>query len=69
MRFLKIKWETVIVTLLGINTIFTFSIYQTMRDDWRMLVLAAITSAMLIVSIIFYQDIKNFRHEVLKLWK
>ncbi len=71
MKLFKIKWETIIAILVGIVTIIAWSLYESGCDlkDWRMLVITLISTALFIVTIIGYQNIKNFRHEVLKLWK
>ena len=70
-KLLKIKWETIISILVGLVTIISWSLYESGCDfkDWRMLVITLISTVLFIVTIIGYQDIKKFRHDVLKMWK
>jgi len=66
---LKIKWELVVTILMAICTLISWSIFQNDLNDWRMLVLTFIPTIMLCTMIASYTSIKDFRHEVINLWK
>lgn len=67
-KFLSIKWELIIVILLGIVTIIAWSVWETDHQDWRILVLTIIPTLALVVWIISYSKVKEFRLEVKDLW-
>ena len=67
-KFLSIKWELIIVILLGIVTILSWSVWETDHKDWRILVLTIIPTLALVVWIISYSKIKEFRLQVKDLW-
>ena len=68
-KVFSIKWELIIAILLGITTLISWSVWQTEKQDWRMLVLTIIPTILFIVWIISYNQIKEFRLEVKNLWK
>ena len=67
-KLFSIKWELIIAILLGITTLISWSVWQTEKQDWRMLVLTLIPTICLIVWIISYSTIKEFRKQVKDLW-
>ena len=67
-KLFSIKWELIIFILLGIATIIAWSVWQTEKQDWRMLVLTIIPTILFIVWIICYSQIKEFRLTVKDLW-
>ena len=67
-KLFSIKWELIIATLLGITTLVAWSVWQTEKQDWRMLVLILIPTILFIVWIISYSQIKEFRLQVKDLW-
>lgn len=64
----KIKWELVITVLLAITTIFSYSVYLEIKD-YRLFIVSATSSVLLITMILGYNQVKIFRHEVLRLWQ
>ena len=64
----KIKWELVITVLLAIATIFSYSVYLEIKD-YRLFIVSATSSVLLITMILGYNQAKIFRHEVLRLWQ
>jgi hypothetical protein len=64
----KIKWELVITVLLAIATIFSYSVYLEIKD-YRLFIVSATSSVLLITMILGYNQVKIFRHEVLRLWQ
>ena len=67
-KLFSIKWELIIAILLGITTLISWSVWQTEKQDWRMLVLTIIPTILFIVWIICYSQIKEFRLTVKDLW-
>lgn len=67
-KLFSIKWELIIAILLGITTLISWSVWQTEKQDWRMLVLTIIPTILFIVWIISYSQIKEFRLTVKDLW-
>lgn len=68
-KVFSIKWELVIAILLGLTSIISWSLWETDVNDWRIIVLILILTFCLIVWIISYNQIKEFRLEVKNLWK
>lgn len=68
-KVFSIKWELVIAILLGLTSIISWSLWETDVNDWRIIALILIPTFCLIVWIISYNQIKEFRLEVKKLWK
>lgn len=64
----KIKWELVITILLATATIFSYSVYLEIKD-YRLFIVSATSSVLLITMILGYNQVKIFRHEVLRLWQ
>jgi len=67
-KVFSIKWELIIAILLGITTLISWSLLETGDNDWRIIALSLIPTFCLIVWIISYSKIKEFRLEVKKLW-
>lgn len=67
-KVFSIKWELIIAILLGITTLISWSLWETDVNDWRIIALILIPTFCLIVWIISYSKIKEFRLEVKKLW-
>ena len=67
-KILNIKWELIIVIALGIVTILAWSVWETDHQDWRILALTIIPTLALVVWIISYSKIKEFRLQVKDLW-
>lgn len=67
-KLFSIKWELIIAILLGITTLISWSVWQTEKQDWRMLVLTIIPTILFIAWIISYSQIKEFRLQVKYLW-
>lgn len=67
-KLFSIKWELVIAILLGITTLTSWLVWQTEKQDWRMLVFTIIPTILFIVWIICYSQIKEFRLTVKSLW-
>lgn len=69
MIFWRIKWEAILVILMFITTIFSWIFYMDFIEDIKALVLAIIPTFMLFALLIGYNSIKEFRHQVITLWK
>lgn len=67
-KLFSIKWELITAILLGLTTLISWSVWQTEKQDWRMLVLTIIPTIAFIVWIISYFQIKEFRLSVKDLW-
>ena len=64
----RIKWELVFTILLGVLTLFSWSVAETIKD-YRIILIAIINLTLLIIIIISYNKIKEFRLQVYKMWK
>ena len=64
----RIKWELVFTILLGVLTLFSWSVAETIKD-YRVILIAIINLILLIIIIISYNKIKEFRLQVYKMWK
>lgn len=67
-KVLSIKWELIIAIILGINSLVSWSLWETNIKDWRIVALILIPTIGFIAWIICYNQIKQFRLEVKKLW-
>lgn len=65
---LRIKWETIMMLLITLTTIYGWIVYSNYANDIRLLALACITTFMFLMVLFSYKTIKNIRHQVLKIW-
>ena len=69
MQLFKMKWENIMTLMILATTIYGWYGYSQMLDDVRMLAIACITIFALVMTLLNYNNIRTFRHEVIKLWQ
>ena len=69
MQLFKVKWENIMTLMILAVTIYGWYGYSQMLDDVRMLAIACITTFALVMTLLNYNNIRTFRHEVIKLWQ
>lgn len=69
MQLFKVKWENILTLMVLAITIYGWYGYIQMLDEVRMLAIACLTTFVLILTLLNYNNIRAFRHEVIKLWQ
>lgn len=69
MQLFKVKWENIMTLMILAATIYGWYGYSQMLDEVRMLAIACITTFALVMTLLNYNNIRTFRHEVIKLWQ
>lgn len=69
MQLFRIRWERIMTLVLLAESIYTWIIYFNYETEVKMLALATITTFALILMLISYETIKEFRKEVIAQWQ
>lgn len=69
MQIFRVKWENIMTMMLLAATIYGWVVYFKYATEVKMLALATITTFALIMMLICYRSIREFRNEAMKLWK
>ena len=64
----RFKLELFVLITSTLSTMLSYSIYLTCNNDWRVKALMYVSGTLLLASIICFNTIKKFRHDVLKRW-
>lgn len=69
MQIFKVKWENIMTLMILAATIYAWYGYSQMVDEVRMLAIATMQTFALVMMLINYNNIRTFRHDVIKLWQ
>lgn len=69
MQIFKVKWENIMTLMILATTIYAWYGYSQMVDEVRMLAIATMQTFALVMMLINYNNIRSFRHDVIKSWQ
>lgn len=69
MQLFRVKWERILTLMMLATTVYTWIAYFKYESDVKMLAVAIMTTGLLMMMLMIYNEIKAFRHEAIKLWK